>query len=142
MASELPDSPPEVLSDLSVVMIKIGKLDEAEDLINSIMDEMGDVPQLLNNLGAVMEAKGDKESAREAYERSLEVDEGYYPALYSIGRLLQQDGKMDEAREYLNRALDIEGRVYDLNDVTSREEREADGNIHAKEIMTPLRDDN
>lgn len=141
MASELPDSPPEVLSDLSVVMIKIGKLDEAEELINSILDEMGDVPQLLNNLGTVLEAKGDKDSARDAYERSLEMDEGYYPAMYSIGRLLQQDGKMDEAREYLNRALDIEGRVYDLKDVTSRDERESDGNIHAKEIMTPIRDD-
>ncbi|MGA1821834.1 MAG: tetratricopeptide repeat protein [Thermoplasmatota archaeon] len=142
MASEMPDSPPEVLSDLSVVMIKIGKLDEAEELINSILDDMGDVPQLLNNLGAVLEAKGEKDSARDAYERAMEIDEGYYPALYSIGRLLQQEGKMDEAREYLNRALDIEGRIYDLKDVTTREDRESDGNIHVKEIMTPIRDDN
>jgi len=69
------------------------------------------------------------------FEEALDMDPKYYPALYSKGRLLQKKGKMEEAKEVLGQALDTEGRVFDLDDVTGREAREEDGDIHVKEVM-------
>lgn len=137
-AADMPDAPPEVFSDLSIALIKSGELDEAEDMLRMVLENIDTVPQVWNNLGTVLEAKGDLDDALDAYYSAVEVNERYYPSLYSIGRILQKKGQMEEAKEYMEKALDIEGRVYNLEDVSNREERESDDEVHAKEIMTPM----
>jgi tetratricopeptide (TPR) repeat protein len=134
MASQLEDAPIELMHDRSVVLIKLGRFDEAEKVLRSLLDDIEDNPQLWNNLGAVLEAQEKDEDALEVYEKAISLDDGYYPALYSKGRILQKQGKMEEARPFLEKALDIEGRVYDLDDVTSAEDRSKDGMVHIKEV--------
>lgn len=135
IASQRKDAPMELMHDRSVVLIKLGRFDEAEGVLRSLMGVIEDNPQLWNNLGAVLEAQEKDEEALQVYEKAISLDDGYYPALYSMGRILQKQGKMDEARSFLEKALDIEGRVYDLDDVTSAEDRSKDGMVHVKEVM-------
>jgi tetratricopeptide (TPR) repeat protein len=135
-AADMPDALPEVFSDLSIALIKNGDLKEAEEMLRSLLESIEGAPQVWNNLGTVLEIKGELDQALESYERAVELDERYYPSLYSIGRILQKKGDMERAREYMDRALKIEGRVYNIEDVSGREKREADGKVHAKEVMT------
>jgi tetratricopeptide (TPR) repeat protein len=134
-AASMPGAPPEVLFDTSVVLIKLGRFQEAESMLLDLIDEVGPSPPLLNNLGTAVEAQDREDEAMEIYEEAVEMDPKYYPSLYSKGRLLQKQGKMEEAREVLGQALDREGRVFDIDDVTGREAREADDDIHVKEVM-------
>ncbi len=139
-ALSMEDAPPEILSDMSVVLIKQGKLQEAEGALASCLESGLQRPNIMNNMGFVREAMDDLEGALEAYDQALEMDAKYYPALYSKGRILQKMGKMQEARIYMDRALEIEGRVYRFEDVQGRRDREEMGGIHAKELM-PATDD-
>ncbi|MGA1847706.1 MAG: tetratricopeptide repeat protein [Thermoplasmatota archaeon] len=134
-AVSMEGSPLEVLHDKAVVLMKLGRLDEAEEVLRGFLARREGPAQVWHNLGTVMEAKGENARAMEAYERALELDENYYPSLYSKGRVLQKSGRMEEGKELLQRALDMEGRVYDLSDVTGAKERTDDGMIHMKEIM-------
>ncbi|HHD15966.1 MAG: hypothetical protein DRN37_03430 [Thermoplasmata archaeon] len=138
-ALSFPDAPAEVLFDMSVVLIKMGRLEEAESVLVELIETAGPSPPILNNLGAAVEAQGREKEALEAYDEALELDPVYYPALYSKGRILQKMGRMEEAREVLGQALDREGRVYDIDDVTGQEARREDGRVHMKEVM--IRDD-
>ncbi len=138
LASEFEDAPPELQFDRSVALIKLGRLEEAKGLLMSLLDGGFANPALFNNIGAVLEAQERLDEAMDAFDEAIEMDPRYYLALYSKGKCLQKMGRMKEAREYLNRALDIEGRVFDLKDVTSREERLEDGRIHVKEVMGSL----
>jgi tetratricopeptide (TPR) repeat protein len=137
-ALSIEGAPPEVLSDLSVVLIKLGRLEEAEGALSSCLESGLQRPNIMNNLGFVREALEDLDGALDAYDQAIGMDERYYPALYSKGRILQKMGRMEEAREYMDMALELEGRVYQLEDVTGRREREGMGGIHAKELMRPL----
>ncbi|MFW3146198.1 MAG: tetratricopeptide repeat protein [Thermoplasmatota archaeon] len=128
-------APDEIDFDLSVVLIKLGRMEEAEGLLSQLAEALPGNPMVWNNLGTVLESQKRPEEAMEAYRNAAEADPDYFPALYSIGRLLQQKGKMDDAKAYMEKALDIEGRVFDLNDVTHRGERDMDGDLHVKEIM-------
>jgi tetratricopeptide (TPR) repeat protein len=136
-ASQFEGAPIELIHDKSIVLIKLGRFEDAERLLSYLLDAIDDNPQLWNNLGAVMEAQGKDDQAMEAYEKAISLDEEYYPALYSKGRILQKHGLMDEARPILEKALDIEGRVFDLDDVTHGEERSKNDMVHMKEVTTP-----
>lgn len=140
-ALEMEGAPVEVLSDLAIVLIKMGRLKDASGALEECIDAGLQRPHVMNNLGFVREALGDIEGALEAYEETINMDPAYYPALYSKGRILQKMGRDSESRSIMDRALELEGRVYRLEDVTGREERELTGALHAKELMTPMEDD-
>lgn len=134
-ASQLEDAPPEIDFDLSTVLIKLGRFQEAEMMLLDLIDAIGPSPPLLNNLGTALEAQDREDGAMDAFEEAIEMNPEYYPALYSKGRLLQKKGMMEEAREILEGALDKEGRVFNMDDVSGKEEREMDDDIHMKEVM-------
>ncbi len=134
-AASLPEAPLEIYFDMAVVLIKLGKLPEAENMLMDLIDKTGPTPPILNNLGTAIEAQGRDDEAMDIYDEVIEMDPKYYPALYSKGRLLQKRGKMDEAREVLGQALDREGRIFDINDIKGKKDRDDDDEIYMKEIM-------
>jgi len=140
-AIDIDGAPPEIMADAAVTLIKLGRLDEAEGALETALEAGVVKPMVWNNLGFVREARQDLEGALEAYESAISLDPRYYPALYSKGRVLQRMGRMKDAKPFLEQGLDLEGRVYGIEDVRGREEREESGGIHAKEIMPPTGDD-
>ncbi|MBN1540030.1 MAG: tetratricopeptide repeat protein [Candidatus Thermoplasmatota archaeon] len=135
-ASSMEGAPPELLHDRSIVLIKLGRLEEAEGLLGKLLEEIDDDPRIWNNYGTVLEALGRDGDALEAYDRALLIDSDYHPALYSKGRVLQKQGRMEDARPVLERALDIEGEVYTIDDLSAPGEHPANGVVRMKEIST------
>ncbi|MGA1866442.1 MAG: tetratricopeptide repeat protein [Thermoplasmatota archaeon] len=135
-ASSMEGAPPELLHDMSIVLIKLGRLEEAERLLGQLLEEIVDDQHIWNNYGTVLEALGRDEDALKAYDRALQIDNDYYPALYSKGRVLQKQGRMEEARPILECALNIEGRVYTIDDLSGSRERPEKGVVRIKEIST------
>lgn len=133
-ASVMEDCPDELKFDLSVVLIKMGRPDEAESILREYNERSPDNPRVWNNLGLILEMRGDLDGALMRYDGAVRLMEDYYPALYSKGRILQQMGRMDEAREVLERALDLEGKVFDISDIRNDTEP-GDGSRKAKEIF-------
>ncbi len=134
-ALEDPEAPVEVAYDRTIVLIKVGKMEDAQEGLLKILDGGWSNPRVLNNLGLIREALGDLQGALERYREALDMDDRYYPAIYSLGRCLQQLGRMEEAKKYLNTALDIEDRVFDGDDMARARSPPADGSKRAKELM-------
>ncbi len=134
-ALEDSEAPVEVAYDRTIVLIKAGKMEDAQEGLMGILESGWSNPRVLNNLGLIREALGDLEGARERYREALEMDDRYYPAIYSLGRCLQQLGRMEEAKGYMNRALDIEGRVFDMGDMARAGAPPSNGSKRAKELM-------
>ncbi len=130
-----PEAPLEVAYDRTIVLIKAGRMEDAQEGLVGILDSGWSDPRILNNLGVIREALGDLEGAQKRYREALEMDDRYYPAIYSLGRCLQQLGRMEEAKKYMNRALDIEDRVFDMDDMARAGTSPPDGTRRAKELM-------
>ena len=135
LALKDPEAPLEVAYDRTIVLIKAGRMEDAQKGLMGILDSGWSNPRVMNNLGLIREALGDLEGARKRYSEALEMDERYYPAIYSLGRCLQQLGRMEEAKKYMNRALDIEDRVFDKDDMARAGPPPPDGTQRAKELM-------
>ena len=135
-----PEAPLEVAYDRTIVLIKAGEMEDAQEGLLGILESGWSNPRVLNNLGLIREALGDLEGAQRRYREALEMDDRYYPAIYSLGRCLQQLGRMEEAKKYMNRGLDMEGRVFDMGDMARAGAPPADGSKRAKELMFPLDD--
>jgi tetratricopeptide (TPR) repeat protein len=125
----------ELSFDRALVLLKMGRLEEAADAFRRFSEGPKGSPQSWNDLGVVLEALGRHEEAMASYEKAIEMDGGYYIALYSKGKLMQKMGRMEEARPFLQRALDIESRVFDIDDVRNSGKGPDDGMFKAKEIM-------
>jgi tetratricopeptide (TPR) repeat protein len=125
----------ELSFDRALVLVKLGRLDEAAEAFRSYSEGSKGSPQSWNDLGVVLEATGKLEEAMGAYERAIAMDQDYYIAFYSKGKLMQKMGQMDEARPFIQRALDLESRVFDIEDIRSSKEAPKEGGIRAKEIM-------
>ncbi|MCK5774033.1 MAG: tetratricopeptide repeat protein [Thermoplasmata archaeon] len=130
-----PEVPLEVAYDRTIVLIKVGRMEDAQEGLREILESGWSDPRILNNLGLIREALGDLEGARKRYREALEMDDRYYPAIYSLGRCLQQLGRMEEAKKYMNRALDVEDRVFDMDDMARAGTPPPDGTRRAKELM-------
>ncbi|MBN1390202.1 MAG: tetratricopeptide repeat protein [Candidatus Thermoplasmatota archaeon] len=135
-ASLLEGAPIELLHDRAIILIKLGRVQEAEGLLGQLLEKIDDDPRIWNNYGTVLEALGKDSEALKAYDKALEIDDDYYPALYSRGRNLQKRGLMEEARPILERALDIEGRVFNIDDMTRPQEPPGSTTVRLKEVST------
>lgn len=125
----------ELLFDRAIVLVRLGRLDEASEAFRRFSEGPKGSAQSWNDLGAVLEAQGRLDEAMAAYDRAVELDPDYYIALYSKGKLLQKRGYMDEARPVLQRALDLESRVFDINDIRSSRDAPEEGTVKVKQVM-------
>lgn len=125
----------ELLFDRAMVLVRLGRLDEAAEAFRRFSEGPKGSAQSWNDLGAVLEAQGRLDEAMAAYDRAVELDPDYYIALYSKGKLLQKRGSMEEARPVLQRALDLESRVFDINDIRSSKEAPEEGTVKVKQVM-------
>jgi tetratricopeptide (TPR) repeat protein len=125
----------ELLFDRAIVLVRLGRLDEAAEAFRRFSEGPKGSCQSWNDLGAVLEAQGRLDEAMAAYDRAIDLDPDYYIALYSKGKLLQKRGSMDEARPVIQRALDLESRVFDINDIRSSKEAPEEGTVKVKQVM-------
>lgn len=113
------------MGDQALALYYAGKLDEAEELYNMVIDPMLETKHpssanTVNNYALLLTDKGDLERAEKMHrwawraERSVHGDD--HPAVLSglnnIGRVLMRQGKLTEAEELFQKVLDARIKLF------------------------------
>ncbi|MCP3665055.1 MAG: tetratricopeptide repeat protein [Gammaproteobacteria bacterium] len=67
-----------------VVLVGVGKLDEALDLFQTMLEKYPDDAAILNNMGVIYAEKGEIGNARAAFEQALLFNPGFQDPLYNL----------------------------------------------------------
>jgi len=98
--SPLPAHPRSLL-EKSVDRFREGRLDEAETLLNALLEQVPDYPVALGNLAAIRAQQGRGEAARALLRQAIAADPDYLLARCNLAALLIEDGGLDESQGLL-----------------------------------------
>ena len=84
-----------------------GKIEEAIDSSNAMIEIHPLEPSLFNICGACFMALGKLESAAKSFEKAISINSGYAEAHYNLGFALQGLSKFDEAKNCYENAIAI-----------------------------------
>ncbi len=87
----------ELYGDRAELLLLLGRLDEAYDLIGKSLRLEGDNSRLLTAAGNVLFRQGKLEAAIKTYEHAYAVDPGHAPAIYNLHMALMVAGETDLA---------------------------------------------
>ena len=89
------------LLDKSVDRFREGRLDEAETLLNALLEQVPNYPVALGNLAAIRAQQGRGEASRALLRQAIAADPDYLLARCNLAALLIEDGGLDEAQGLL-----------------------------------------
>jgi tetratricopeptide (TPR) repeat protein len=90
---------------LAHVLMKKGKLEEAEELLETFETDFADLYKIK---GDIKFNRGDIDSALSFYRKSLEVNSEYGEAVLSLAMTLRKKGLEEEAEQVLKRLIEID----------------------------------
>ena len=90
---------------LAHVLMKRGRLEEAEELLESLDTEFADIYKIK---GDIKFHRGDIDSALSYYRKSLEVNSEYGEAVLSLAMTLRKKGLEEEAERVLQRLIEVD----------------------------------
>lgn len=90
---------------LAYISMKRGRLEEAEQLLDSLEVEFADLYKIK---GDIKFCRGDVDSALTFYRKSLEVNAEYGEAALSLAMALRKKGLEPEAEQVLKRLLEVD----------------------------------
>jgi Flp pilus assembly protein TadD len=94
------------LLETSTSLIKEGKLDQALETCQTILD-VHDNAEVHYNMGYIKSLKGELEAALACFKRATSIDGHHVQAHRQMGLIYQQMGHQEEARTCLERAAEI-----------------------------------
>jgi tetratricopeptide (TPR) repeat protein len=103
-AAELKPDCLEYVSNLGMVLAKLGQLDEAIAAFQRALALKPDSPEALNNLGAALRDRKNHEASIALFRQAIFLRPNYPEALYNLGVSLQELEKLDEAIDAFSRA--------------------------------------
>jgi Tfp pilus assembly protein PilF len=89
------------LLDQSVDRFRAGRLDEAETLLNALLEQVPSDPVALGNLAAVRAQQGQGEASRALLRQAIAADPDDLLARCNLAALLIEEGRLDEAQGLL-----------------------------------------
>jgi len=92
---------------------KNGKIEEALDVLRSLVKNMTDNIEANFNLASALEKSGKTQEAVKIYQRILEISPDYFPALVNTSNLKKSCGALSEAEAYCKRAITKEPLRYE-----------------------------
>lgn len=102
----LPDDA-DAFSNLAIVLIDLGRLDEAVASCRRALEIKPDDAKAYNNLGNALLNLGQFSDAVTSYRRALEIKPDYAKAHNNLGGALQDIGQLNDAVASYRRALEI-----------------------------------
>ena len=96
-----------IRSAVATILMRQGRLDEAERIIRKNLKKHPNDSHDRNTLGMILEKEGDVSGALNEYHAALNAAPKNSAALFNTGYLMFKMKKYGEAREYLNRAAQI-----------------------------------
>jgi tetratricopeptide (TPR) repeat protein len=90
----------------SNTMIKEGKLDQALETCQSILD-INDYAEVYYNMGYIKSLKGEYEEALDCFKRATTINGNHVKAHQQMGLIYQKMGRTEEAKSSLEKAAEI-----------------------------------
>ena len=107
LVAQSPTSP-EPQQRLGTVLLREGKLDEAEKCFRSALEHDPEYVEALIGLGQVQAQKHDTASALKTFETAIEIDPHRSKAHFCLGQLLEASARVDDAMAEYFRALEFD----------------------------------
>lgn len=89
------------------IYIEKGKLEDAEQTLNDILQISTDSVNIFNSLGVLSRKRGDFETALKQYKKALSIHPDEIYILFNVGRLCIDMKRPEHAIQYFKRALTI-----------------------------------
>ena len=84
-----------------------GKLEEAEQLYCSILENHPTNLIIRNNLGVLLQSLNRLDEAEASYRKAIELKPDYVDAHYNLGNILQSLNRLDEAEASFRKAIEL-----------------------------------
>ena len=86
-------------------LIERGKVDQAQQILDDILDVFADKPNVWSDIGAALVTVGRYQEAERVLTRALELDPESAPALNNLGNIYMFTGRLDQAIQITRRSL-------------------------------------
>ena len=97
----------EITVNQAIVAHQEGRLEEAERLYRSILENQPTNLDVNNNLGVLLFNLGKYNEAEASYKKAIELKPDYVEAHYNLGLTLQKLGKYNEAEASYRKAIEL-----------------------------------
>ncbi|MGQ0810742.1 MAG: tetratricopeptide repeat protein [Nitrospiraceae bacterium] len=98
---------PDALHHLGLISYRVGRLDQAIDLLTKAVQVESHNPVYFFNLGVVLQRAGRLSDAAATYERAVALNPRYVEAQTNLGNSLKEQGALEKAVEAYRAALRI-----------------------------------
>jgi tetratricopeptide (TPR) repeat protein len=99
------------------IYLETNKIEDAESILNDILEISTDSVNIFNSLGVLYRKKGDFEAALKQYKKAIKVHPDGIYILYNIGRLYIDMKAPENAVEYFERALIVKPDFQEAREV-------------------------
>lgn len=90
------------------IYLEKNRIDDAESILNDILEISTDSVNIFNSLGVLYRRKGEFKVALKQYKKALKIHPEEIYILYNVGRLYIDMNEPDNAVEYFEKALLVE----------------------------------
>ena len=109
----------EFLQKAADIYIGKEKMQDAEEVLNEILEISPDSVNVFNSLGVLYRRKGDLKTSLSHYQKALKVHPNEAHIYYNIGRLHYDMKQPEKAKSYFENALKLDPGFDDARDVLS-----------------------
>lgn len=95
----------EARSNLGLVLLELGKIDEAAESLSTYIEQHPEEGSGYYNLGLAQEAKGSLDAAASSYKKASQLDPKDPLPCRALGDVARKRGQLDKAIEHYRRAL-------------------------------------
>ncbi len=99
------------------IYLEKNKIEDAESILNDILEISTDSVNIYNSLGVLYRRKGDFKAALKQYKKALKIHPEEIYILYNVGRLYIDMNEPDNAIEYFEKALLIDADFVEAREV-------------------------
>ena len=92
---------------LSIILTKLGKLDEAEIYSRKVTTLKPDFAEAHNNLGNILKELSRLSEAEASLRQAITLKSDFAEAHYNLGNILEEQGKLNDAEASLRQAITL-----------------------------------
>ena len=107
VVAKRPDNP-RARSNLAVILMRLGRLDEAAAHCAEALRIQPDYAAAVNNMGTILAQQGKRREALGYYAKALELEAGFAEPYNNIGLEIFKEGRLDEAIARFTAALQLQ----------------------------------